>query len=789
MFFPALRRAHGELQGHRRWLSTFVSCSRISGQDLHQHATNITRHTCNHSVWQRNFRQFSATAGAASKGSTLLWLKRKQQQKNRLRVAAPIEDVDLDFINEFQQAISDVDVKQVIKLFPEAQKRRVLHHSLLWRTVQCVHEGLRRQARNGEDQARREATEELIAFAERLCNAIRKGELEPDRRGHMRLIAIFKESGAHAQGIAFWQWLEEQDEQYVGLDVYGSAIELLAASGTPLQDLEQLYERALQRFPESFNAYHLSPDAVVPNRDQATEIKGISMTLLQGILTARLLRGESRRAYLALDTALRLYPALTPPRFLALFIKERPLAEAYTVFALACRAGIALPLDTARQLLTTLRNNADMRSHESHVAALRQMLSAVYMYVGAGGSITSNVVNEIVIAITQTLRLELVAGLIAEQKKQLVSATLDAIRKMLETFAHYGASPGISAFNSIIVNLGGYGHSEQTLKVALRDAQALGLQANHVTRRSTLTAAGMLGNENHVIQAWQDLVSTLRQQDKRPDVTDHNLLVKAARTSGCVDFAQQACQAAIGHLPEHMLQSAIDRLHDRVEENGASGRVDVAQVSSLMSMMEQLRKDLDVLGERTLDHSATQDLAEQRLPMITTSLSAQRSLPEPEQRALYDELTTEQAPAKPATLPAEPIDALSDAPASDVATPDALTAHAGLQASTKPPAVSTAGISLGTLRYENWKTINYLLALAEQHENTYNLAVDQAISAGRAPPPRDKVLRDSCKREEVYYGLSDMDRPVVVDEGTGTAEQIEEGRSEILRLRGRLAGV
>ncbi|KAK0255086.1 hypothetical protein B0A54_11260 [Friedmanniomyces endolithicus] len=788
MFFPALRRAHGQLQGHRTWLSTFVSCGRISGQDLHQHATNITRHTCDHSVWQWNVRHFSATAGAASKGSTLLWLKRKQQQKNRLRVAAPIEDADQEFVNDFQQAISDVDVKQVIKLFPEAQKRRVLHHSLLWRTVQCMHEGLRRHARSGEDEARREAIEEIVGFTERMCNTIRKGELEPDRRGHLRLIAIFKESGAHAQGIAFWQWLEEQDEQYVGLDVYGSAIELLAASGTPLPDLEQLYERALQRFPESFNAYHLSPDAVVPDRNQATEIKGISMTLLQGILTARLLRGESRRAYLALDTALRLYPALTPPRFFALFIKERPLAEAYTVFALACRAGVVLPLDTARQLLTALRNSADMRSHESHVAALRQMLSAVYMYVGAGGSITSNVVNEIVIAITQTLRLELVAGLDAEQKKQLVGTTLDAIRKILETFAHYGASPGISAFNSIIVNLGGYGHSEQTIKVALRDAQALGVQANHVTRRSILTAAGMLGNKDQVIQAWQDLVSTLRQQDKRPDVTDHNLLVRAARTSGCVNFAQEACQAAIGHLPEHMLQSAIDRLHDRVEENGASGRVDMAQVSSLMSMMEQLRKDLDVLGERTLDHSATQDLAEQRLPMIITSPAAQQTLPEHEQRALYDELTTEQAPAKPASLPAESAEAPSDALTSDVATPDALTAHASFEALTKSPAVSTTGIPLGILRYENWKTINYLLALAEQHDNTYNRVVDEAISAGRAPPPRDKVLRDSSKRGEVYYGLSDMGRTMVVDEGTGTtAEQIGEGRSEVLRIRGRLA--
>ncbi|TKA70155.1 hypothetical protein B0A55_06533 [Friedmanniomyces simplex] len=705
-----------------------------------------------------------------------------------------VEDPDLDFINGFRQAISDVNVQQLIRLFPEAQKRKILDGTLLWRTVQCIHESLRRRRRLFEKEARREAIEELIEFAEQIGNAIRKGELEPDRRAHMHLITVFKESGAQAQGIAFWEWLEGQDDQYVGLDVYGAAIELLAVNGTPLRELEQLYERALQRFPASFNAYHLSPEAVVPDREKAIEIKGISITLLQGILTARLMRGESRKAYLALDTALRLYPVLTPPRFFAIFVEERPLAEAYTVFALACRAGIVLPFDTARKVLTALRTNADLSSHDSHVAALRQMLSVVYMYIGAGGFITSNVVNETVIAICQILRLHGIAGLNAEQKKRLVSSTLDAIRKTLEMFARYGATPGISAFNSIIVNLGGYGQSKQIITVALRDAQALGLEANHVTRRSILAAAGMQDNKEYVAEIWQDLVHVIEQQGKKPEATDYYVLVKAARMSRGVEFAEEACQAAKAHLPEAVLQNIIERLRSPIEEEQASGQGEVLDVSSLLAKMEQLRADLAVLDERTLSRPATHNFAEQRLPMFITSLSAQQNLPKQEQRTFYDELTTEQEPAKAAALPEEPADALTDASTSeagtsDAPTQDALTAHASLHASTPSPAVSTSEIPFGTLRYENWKTINYLLALAEVNDNAYNSAVDKAITAGMAPPPREKVLRTGSGQVRSYYGLSDTNSTVAVDEGTGEVEQIEKGRSEILRLRGRLAEV
>ncbi|KAK4890319.1 hypothetical protein LTR27_010962 [Elasticomyces elasticus] len=799
MLSPALRRAHGQLQSHRQWLTAFAS------EGCQSNAIRTIGSRIPSGLWRQSSRSISATACVSSIRSNFYWRSRKQYELNKNQPqaykrpeAADVDDEFIEFNNDFREAINDVDFNTVIKLFPEARERQVLTGTLLWRTVQCVHEGLRRVKRNREDDGRRETIEDLIAFAEQLANAVRKGDLEPDRRAHLHLLAIFKEGGAQAQGIAFWEWLEEQDERYVGLDVYGGAIELLSVYGTPLRELEQMYGRALQRFPASFNAYHLSPEAVVPDRDQAIEIKGISMMLLQGILTARLLRGESQKAYLALDTALRLYPTLTPSRIFAMFIEERPLNEAYTVFALACRAGVVLPFDTARKLLTALRSSADMSSPDSHITALRQMLSVVYMYLGAGGSLTSNVVNEIIIAFTQTLRLDGVAGLDGMQKKVLVSTTLDAIRKTLEIFARYGTKPGLSAFNSIIVNLGGHGQSRKIITVALRDAQALSLRPNHVTRRSIVVAAGMLGDKDYVAQAWQDLVYNLELQSKKAELPDYNILMKAAKASGAVDFAEQVLEPAMKYIPQEVTQSMRDRLHNPVEEDQSSKNA--LDVSSLLEQMKQLSADLAVVDDRTVDRPIAQNFAEQHLPMTIPLLPLQHSGSEQEQKALYDELTTEQPAVntpEPAGLAMDALSTPEDSSTDSEAKSDI--ARLGTSANTDsendspdplpppaPPASST-GLTFGSLRYENWKTINYLLALADHNDNAYNAAVDQAINAGIAPPKREAVLRGTALPEEPYFGLSDMATLDGEREDKGYDAQLRKPRQEILRLRGRTA--
>ncbi|KAK4545149.1 hypothetical protein LTR36_003700 [Oleoguttula mirabilis] len=675
---------------------------------------------------------------------------------------APQQVSHLNLEQELGQAITDVDIKAVISIFGQITDYGRLDRVVTWRICQSLHESLRREKRQNTVQVRRENVEEMVAFAELLVKRIKKGELAPDHRAHVHLLAFFKESGALDAGVTFWQWLELQDESFVNNDVYGSAIELLAVNGAPLVELEEMYQNALERFPGHFNAYHLAPNAILANRDERTIIKGIPTVLLQGIMTARLLRGASRDAYLALDTTARLYPTLIPGRFFGLFIDERPLAEAYTIFAMACRAGIVLPYEHARKLLTAVRTGSEPTSSLARIARLRQMLSVAYMYVGEGGFVTTNLVSELVIALTQVLRLHGVASLESKDRKQIVDGVMDIIRKMLEFFLRYGGKPGLSAFNSIITNLAGFGRSKHIIGIALRDAHALGLEPNHVTRRSILTAAGNIGDAHLVATAWNELVVGKAKSGQNPDATDYHILVKAAKSCGANEFAQEACVAAVDQLTETERESIYERLYSTYDEQAASTTV-ALDASALLEGLETLRADLAVIEERTKDGAGVQDFNEQTLPMMLLPLPDEQRLPEIEVRKLYDEVTTEQQPAA------------SEQPQPSVA-----------QGVDDRPSISETSIPLGTLRYENWKTINYLLALAENHDKAYDKAVDEAIAAGVAPPPREKVLKATAGHDPVSIGLSDVAYgPVSAssDEDVDD-EQIRKARGEILRLRG-----
>ncbi|KAK3074076.1 hypothetical protein LTR53_003788 [Teratosphaeriaceae sp. CCFEE 6253] len=700
-----------------------------------------------------------------------------QNRKKPPAAHQAVPEEHLELASDFHEAISDVDIKTVITLFPELQKRGLIDRTLTWRTAQCLHEAFRRHRRLSPYQRVRADSEEMVAFAGRLTNAIVKAEIEPARRGHLHILTFFKESQAHSEGVKFWTWLEEQGDEYVDRDVYGAAIELLAVQGTPLPELEDLYERALQRFPGGFNAYHLSPHAVVPDRDQAVQIQGLSVVLLQSILTARLLRGDSRRAYQALDTAFRLLPTQVPLRFFGLFVEERPVSEAYTVFAMACRAGIVCQLGTTRQLLTALRSDTDMSSPTAHTTVLRQMVSVLYMYIGAGGTLTSNAVNELIIAYTQILRLEGMAGLPLEHKQSVVSLVLDATRKTLEIIARYGAVPGIAAFNSIIINLAGYGQSKHIIGTALKDMHALGLEPNQVTRRSVLVAAGLLGDDKYVREAWTDLADACVARGETPSVGELRMLVRASKQSGCETYARGVILARQPQLPDDDSQSLLEHLLSPNEERAGLGDGSTLDGSSLLTQMEKLNADLSVVEKRTQNRPATQNFDAQGLPMTMQSLHLRQPLPEAESRALYDELTTEHSPSTTGALSQNP----QRKPQTTRGPKSGSIVH------TASRAMSTTEVPYGTLRYRHWQDINYLLALAESNDAIYNQAVDDAISAGVAPPSMAKALRMASPDTGNYRGLSDMEDGVDEVQEAGGAEQVQKGRDEILRRRGRVA--
>ncbi|TKA30436.1 hypothetical protein B0A50_02663 [Salinomyces thailandicus] len=747
MLISAVRRSQTQIQGHRRWLQAFVTSSRAvelgPAQPICQHERRAPWHQSRHYAYhvpkhvrrrQRRDREAEREDGSTSTLSA--------QQILELELA---------------QAVGERNITDVIRIFEELPDYRKVNMRPICRTI---HDAVRKAKRAPASESRRADIDEMVDFAKRVVNRIRKGELPPDAPTHFHLLALFKDSGDLGSGSSFWQWLENQDDGHVNAAVYGIAIELLAVCGNPLSELEELYERALERFPGTFSAYHLAPNAVVSDREAPTAIPQVPMLLLQGILMARLLHGASKDAYLALDTALRLYPIQSPSRsfrFFRSFMDERPLVESFTVFAIACRAGNAPSHDFMKALLMSIRQSSDLTSPAGLFSALRQMLTLSYLYLGGGGHLTG--LNEIVITLTQTLRVRGMTKLEAKGKRRVAEGVANVIRQVLVVFARAGATPGISAFNSIITNLAGFGESKQMIGVALRDAESMGLQPNDVTRRSILAAAGQLGDRELFGGSWNELVHTKAQVGERPEAADFNVLVKAARSVGAVDFAREACKGMESYMTNEQSQSIHSRLDspdvERIVDEGTPVDVD-----TLLKLLDVLQADLVVFDERTKNQPGLQDFSKQTLPMGLLAPTPELRLPEEELRRLYDEMTTEQR-AHQLLQPMPVTSASSDA------------------------AFSRTSISFGQLRYENWKTINNLLEWAELHDQAYEQAVDEAIAAGVAPPSRAKVFKEKFSRQIQTIGLSDS---VTTTEsgrdGPIDAAWVEEARSEILRLRG-----
>jgi hypothetical protein len=210
----------------------------------------------------------------------------------------------------------------MMELYPSLLAANILNSYDTRRITQALHVRIRNAH---QDQAR----SDLFPFVQQIVGDIRRGVLEPHNYAFVHLFGIYKDCKRFDEGCTLWQWLVQQDERYVSQAAYGAAIELMAYGGIMrLPDLESLYVDGLKRFPGTFAEYHLAPDAIVPDRSQPTTVKGIPTILLQGILSARILNRDWKNAYLALDTALRLYPTQS-----GLYPKPIPPSWSHVVLA------------------------------------------------------------------------------------------------------------------------------------------------------------------------------------------------------------------------------------------------------------------------------------------------------------------------------------------------------------------------------------------------------------------------------------------------------------------------
>ena len=551
---------------------------------------------------------------------------------------------------------------------------------------------------------------DILAFTDKFVQDLQERKIPGHGAASLHLLSLYKEAEAYSRGEALWTWLQRQDEDYVTSRVYGAAIELLAYKGEKLSELEKLYVQALNRFPGTFAEYHFSPGAMLPDRSVEIAYKGLPTLLLQGILTARVLHGDWRSSYLAFDTCMRLFPTQVPPRIFEIFIFERPLREAYTVFMLACRAGIILKAKTLSQLLNRFAIELtrsswlvqDSKSTGIVLKLIDNMTEAVYAYTAAGGKPNDLQMSCFLDALHRLLPNSYSVTIEQAQstlgRRNLIVSTA---MKIVSAFSSVTSESRVNAFNRLLL-MSGKANLPQVMEKIQNDMIATEITMNDGTYRAIVLASGHLEDQRAVEKSWGDLVKHSQDIGMQLSGLDWNALAKATALAANPKYALgQLNELHRGSLGE--ASDALQQVQERTlgTADDSSPLVKLLDQSALEDVLQRVTAKFETIFDMVVKQEA-KDLRD--IPIHMMMDDHLNALPgsKDDHHQIYEELTrwpSEQHPA-------------------------------GELFKDKTRAQARTGYFFDELRFENWQTINYLLAIAEQHSVEREEAIERAIEAG-----------------------------------------------------------
>lgn len=681
----------------------------------------------------------NAAKGKKSARSYFLEMrKREKHQANRKLKGKPFVEVSPEAVEvalAMQQACEQRNLARMMDLYPEALQVGVLDRNVTHLICQTLHAGVRR------DMARPAATQlpELLAFAAQIVADLETGALPPNWFAYVHLLGVYKDSRRFAEGHGLWRWLAQQDDTHLSQAAYGAAIELLSYGNLmTLAQLEDLYEEGLHRFPGTYAEYHLSPDAIVPDRTQPIHIIGLPTTLLQGIVTARLRSHEWRKAYLGLDTILRLYPGQTPSRFFELFIVNRPLPEAYTAFLLACRSGVRV----GGALVTTLLNRLRVSMTQSPVLRdrfiiVRAIANAMYAYQETGAGLATVHVGQFIKAFESLLPDKAVGQDFTQEEAALRDLVATTAQECLAQLMQSGLQVGYQPFVSL-VSLAGKLRAPHLLRQTLEDAKTAGITFYPVERRTLLGAAGMIRDRELVEALWSLTVGAAAKEGSQLSYNDWVTLAKACRRADMIPYLEQQLQEQA-----HTVTATTER---RVRHTVNTHEAGAAAPSLLLMTPDELSSEIEKLQTQIGNIRAVlmskRPLDIERFPFYMHIDPEQPSLgTEEDLRAIYNEKTTD--PYQPAA-----------APPSD-----------GSEPTTLAPAKSSTGILLDELRFRNWVNIHEMMSLAHADWASRRPMLEQAIEQRKSPQDLPDTLslpeiRPAKDKAELRDRISELRTPI-----------------------------
>ncbi|KAF2402491.1 hypothetical protein EJ06DRAFT_341913 [Trichodelitschia bisporula] len=618
------------------------------------------------------------------------------------------------------------------------------------RLTNLVHSRLRNLRPEWSDTA------PLLQFVDDIVLDLQAGKIAPHPKAYLHLLSIYKESRQYIKGRELWQWLEAQDENSCDAWVYGGALELLVYDGEPLEKLEKIYSQALLRFSgENFTDYHLSPTAILPDRGQPLVVKGIPLALLQGIFTARVLSGDWRNAYLAFDTALRLYPDRTPTRFFELIVYERPLAEAVMAFSLSCASRPALPPKMLTYLLNRLVDKQSGRFNVTKIAQnlkiFELMLDAIRAYVATGGILDTRYVSLLVTALSNMVTWvppsETRHSALQRYNQQIARIA----ERIIESFSKYVAGPVSTAYTALAALGGKVGDGDFAFHAIERFGEVGGVPTE-ITYRTMVSAAGYQGDAEGLQAAWKVVVNHASRHKRQLGITDWNTLSRAVRMlqSGETDAFLEA-QLEILDAPDgirEVVRSKSKRPVFDIDPSLVS--FDFSQITHRLTSL--INTTEAQIGLMLADPATAVNREDFHSNDMLKPLSPSSS-PEPMEalKAVYDRLTTD---------PGQP-------PSGAVA-------------------IDAAGIPFDEHRFQNWLAVNKILAMAESNSQLKNAAIDYAFQSGRAvrDPETTEVFLENLEGNWLQAPVEARSRVITGGEEHKNDLQYEHVRDRVLSLRG-----
>ena len=539
--------------------------------------------------------------------------------------------------------------------------------------------------------AHQNAPKEWTELADLLVQDLRSNRLAPSPNAGYNLLQFYDATGQFDRGSQFWSWLIQQDDTYNSPSTYAAAIQLLAKQGRSAIETEVLFTQALQRYPSSFAEYHLSPNAVLQDRGHPSMAQDVPMSLLSAIVTARLLQGNSKDAYLGLDTALRISPERLPLSFYASFIEERPVTEAYKIFQLAAQSGTYAHKNTTRTLLNKLRSVAAAAAEPLKSASMiRATLTVITQNVKLGDTVVgAPALTEIIIAILSILGTKTWSRLSSQQLRPLTDRVAAITASLLESFRVLNVQPTIAAYNTMIANLAGRGKRSDILFRLLQDIETQDLKPTLVTHRSVMRAAAQVGDAELHATAWHSLVQSQEAAGNQPRRPEWSLLASTAASAGNIPFAR----GQVEELSHTLTQGASEFVSRELDSREKTSRSFVEselnssqrqELDTALMILDQIRADVEILSAVVRDEDFP-GLSLEQIPM---------DLGYPQPHVETD-----------------------DESARLTAMYDAMTLESSSQSSeserNSQSAVSASGVAYDELRSRNWRIINQLMAEAE----------------------------------------------------------------------------